>query len=146
DQAATVNFTIDATGLSEKTYQCKLIARDFYNNKFVIPVKLHVSWPVGVDDPVKSKMTHLDGNYPNPFTGNTRLRFHLQAPAAVLITICNMQGVTLRTLMNTTMEAGDHLLLWDGNDDQGNPVATGIYTCHMKTNDYQGTTKMIRIR
>ncbi|MCK9421876.1 MAG: T9SS type A sorting domain-containing protein [Bacteroidales bacterium] len=145
-QTATVHFTIDATGLLQKTYQCSFIARDFYNNKFVIPVTLHVSYPVVVEDPGKTSATRLVGNYPNPFNGKTNLHFQLQTPSSVFISICDLQGVPVRILMNSSLGAGDHLLSWDGNDDQGHNVAAGIYICRMITNDYQGTTKMILIR
>ncbi len=146
DQTATVTFTIDATGLMQKTYRCSLVARDFYNNKFVIPVVLHVSYPVGVEGRGETQLTRLTGNYPNPFIGETFICFELDNPSPVVFTIFNLQGIAVRTLTRAVMAAGSHQVTWDGNDDRGNPVAAGIYTCRMNTHNYQGTIKLICTR
>ncbi|MCK9204247.1 MAG: T9SS type A sorting domain-containing protein [Bacteroidales bacterium] len=145
NQTDTIAFTIDATGLLPKTYQCNLIVRDYYNNKVVVPVTLNVSYHVGTDNSVKPSDTRLTGNYPNPFSQETAIRYQLQEPSSVTITICNLQGNPVRTLVHTNQVTGEHFVIWNGNDDDGNPLAPGIYFCRMMTSDYQGNIKLIRI-
>ena len=146
NQSGTVMVNINASGLVPKTYQCSLIARDLYNNKVVIPVTLHVSWPVAISDPVATEGCGLKGNFPNPFSGETQIRFDLAAPRDVLLEIYSLHGMLLRTWFFAASHAGDHFQIWDGKDDHGHPLPSGVYTCRMKTNDYQGSLKLILIR
>jgi hypothetical protein len=146
NQSATVSVNIDATGLVPKTYQCDLVARDFYNNKFVIPVTLHVTFPVAINNPKEISETRLKANFPNPFTGETQISFELPAVKDVTIEIYSLQGMLLRSWKLLAIPAGEQFQSWDGKDYQGYPVPPGVYTCRMKTNDYQGSLKMVLIR
>ncbi len=146
DQSATIPLDFDATDLNPGTYHCCIIARDYFNNKIVIPVTLNVAWPVAAEEPGSVGETRLTGSFPNPFSEETRLHFKVKHATAVSVTIYNMQGMVVRTLCNAMMPAGDNTLVWDGRDVKGNRVAAGIYTCQMKTADYSGSVKMIVIR
>ena len=146
NQQATVSLSFDATGLAPDTYQCSVIARDLFNNKIVIPVTLHVAWPVEIPEPKNIIETRLTGSYPNPFREVTRLHFQLKTASEITVIIYNMQGLPIRTLCAAPMQAGEHTLTWDGNDSQGHSLAAGIYTCQLKTADYKGSVKMILIR
>jgi len=146
NQSGAVNVNINAAGLAPKTYLCDLIARDFYNNKVVIPVTLHVSWPVAISGAAAMEGCGLKNNFPNPFSGETQIRFDLMASRDVILEIYSLQGILLRTWRLAALPAGDHFRIWDGKDDQGHLLPSGVYTCRMKTNDYQGFLKLILIR
>ncbi|MCX6268917.1 MAG: hypothetical protein NTW16_16450 [Bacteroidetes bacterium] len=146
NQTGIVDVNINAAGLVPGTYQCKLVARDLYNNKVVIPVTLHVTFPVKVDDPKSLTKTRLDGNFPNPFSGATQIRYDLSSMSDVTIEIYSLQGTKLRTWSETALQPGSHVLVWDGKNERGNQVPAGIYTCRMTAGDYLCSLKMILIR
>ena len=52
----------------------------------------------------------------------------------------------MRTWKKPELTAGTHILVWDTRDEQGHLLPPGVYTCHLQTNDYQGSLKMILIR
>jgi hypothetical protein len=146
EQSALVLLTIDATGLVQKTYQCNVVVRDYYNNKVVIPVTLDVSYPVGTNDHDNQSATRIIGCTPNPFTGSTVITYRLKEVTDVQLTLCNLQGHQIGSCLQKAERPGDHTFTWNGTGNDGLQVAPGIYFCQMKTNDYQGYIKMIRIR
>jgi hypothetical protein len=146
NETGTVLANINAAGLIPDTYQCNIVARDLYNNKFVIPVTLHVTYPVEVDDPKVITETSLRGNFPNPFSGQTQIRFDLSSASEVAIEIYSLQGLRLRTWNLVAVNAGSHTRVWDGKDEEGHQVPAGVYTCRIKAGDYLGSLKMILIR
>ncbi|KQC10330.1 MAG: hypothetical protein APR54_12110 [Candidatus Cloacimonas sp. SDB] len=66
-------------------------------------------------------------NYPNPFNPSTTLKFDMRKAGYVNLEIYNIKGQKVRTLINQQQEAGYHTKVWQGNDDAGNPVGSGIY-------------------
>ncbi|MCX6304412.1 MAG: hypothetical protein NT040_05555 [Bacteroidetes bacterium] len=146
NQTGTVTATIDAAGLAPATYQCSLIVRDLYNNKVVIPVTLHVTYPVEVGDRKSYTETTLLGNTPNPFSGATQIRFEVSSTRDVTLEIYSMQGLKLRTWNRDALQPGSYSMEWDGRDEAGNILPAGVYTCRMKSGNYAGSLKMIMIR
>jgi flagellar hook assembly protein FlgD len=76
----------------------------------------------------------LEQNYLNPFNPTTSIGFSLSEAGNVRIEIFNMLGQRIKTLVNKSMGAGHHEVIWDARDDSGRAVATGIYFYHLKTN------------
>ncbi|MCK6543714.1 T9SS type A sorting domain-containing protein [bacterium] len=74
----------------------------------------------------------LAQNYPNPFNPSTTLRFGLPETSSVKITIYNMLGQQVRTLVKQVMPAASHALLWDGTNDFGQRVASGVYVYRLE--------------
>jgi hypothetical protein len=146
NETGAVGVNFNTAGLVPKTYQCDLIARDFYNNKVVVPVTLHVTWPVSIRNSSTPTGKGLLSNFPNPFSGETQIRFGLAANSEVTLDIYSLQGVLLRSWQFSSLDAGDHFVVWDGKDEQGRLLPSGVYSCRMKTNDYQGSLKMILFR
>jgi hypothetical protein len=66
-------------------------------------------------------------NYPNPFNPSTTIAFYLPKPARTVLTIYDAQGKRVVELLNENMSYGKHEIHWDGRNDQGNPVSTGVY-------------------
>jgi hypothetical protein len=69
----------------------------------------------------------LLANYPNPFNATTSIRFALAQDAHVRLDIYNILGQKVRTLLDEDQPAGEHSVLWNGTDESGNVVASGIY-------------------
>lgn len=74
----------------------------------------------------------LLGNYPNPFNPTTHLRFAVAGPAALRIDVYDVAGQRVRQLVSGTAAAGEHEVVWDGRDDSGVNVASGIYWAVME--------------
>ena len=65
--------------------------------------------------------------WPNPFNATTHLRFRLHQAASVHVTIYNVHGQRVRTLVDAPLHAGAHQMQWDGRDERGYSAATGLY-------------------
>lgn len=88
----------------------------------------------------------LSQNYPNPFNSETQISFEVPNPSRVLIQILNIEGRTVRVLLDSRMEPGVHQIHWDGLDDQGGQVASGVYTVQMKADGFIEHRKVVVLR
>ena len=92
--------------------------------------------------------TALLPNYPNPFNPETWIPYQLQVPADVTLTIHDVRGGTVQALEIGYQPAGlyqsrDRAAYWDGRNQYGEPVATGIYFCTLTANDFTTTRRML---
>ncbi|MGC9362341.1 MAG: M14 family zinc carboxypeptidase, partial [Candidatus Syntrophosphaera sp.] len=85
-------------------------------------------------------------NYPNPFNPETTIRYSLSSPTNIEITIYNVRGQQVRKLVDGSMPSGDHKVVWNGRDDSGNEVGSGIYLYRMEDSDYARTRKMMLVK
>ena len=84
----------------------------------------------------------LKQNYPNPFNPTTEIAFTLDQTADVNLSIYNMLGQKVRTLTNGSKNAGTHTLQWNGLDEMGQNVSTGIYLYRLTSGSKSITKKM----
>ena len=119
----------------------------------------YLSWETSITDQnfVLNRATGIDGhdrilkpvtinllqNYPNPFNPTTNIKFQLPEPEHVTITIFNTAGQIIRMLADGAFAAGDHQLAWDGRDQAGNKVSSGVYFYQLKTNGFNKVMRMI---
>jgi PKD repeat protein len=82
----------------------------------------------------------LSQNYPNPFNPETMISFQLPEDANVVLNICNVQGQLVNTIVNNSMKAGYHNVVWNGKDSFGNAVAGGMYIYSIKFTNEQSET------
>lgn len=82
--------------------------------------------------------------YPNPFNMNTSIRYSLSHAADVSLSVYNMVGQEIRTLENGTKSAGQHLAKWDGQNDSGAVVPSGVYIVQLQVHDGQQPTVLSR--
>jgi len=85
-------------------------------------------------------------NYPNPFNAGTNIAFSLEQSGQMTLTVCNLLGQTVRTLIDGHREAGIHTEAWDGRDDRGNAVSSGIYFSRLVQNDRSNVRKMVLLK
>jgi hypothetical protein len=90
--------------------------------------------------------TQLTGNYPNPFNPDTTIKFSLKETGQVRLDIFNTKGQKVTTLVNSNLEKGQHQINWDGKDDNGKAVTSGIYYYKMTTKDFSNIKKMMLIK
>jgi hypothetical protein len=85
-------------------------------------------------------------NYPNPFNPETQIRFEMAKTANVSVKIYDALGREIRTLYNGVKQVGQHQLTWDGKNDKGLQVASGIYFYRMKSENYRAMRKLVLVR
>ena len=85
-------------------------------------------------------------NYPNPFNPETIIEFALVIDTDVILSIYNVKGQLVRTLINTHIEKGVHQVIWDGTDDNNNSVSSGIYYCKIESGSNVAVKKMVVVK
>ncbi|MEE9553721.1 MAG: S8 family serine peptidase, partial [candidate division Zixibacteria bacterium] len=99
------------------------------------------------DDIISSPIVfELLNNYPNPFNGNTIIRFSIPAASGVELSIFDLLGRKLRTLVSDRLEIGTHEFVWDGSDNVGNAVASGVYFYNLKYGEKSITKRMVMLK
>jgi hypothetical protein len=97
--------------------------------------------------PLESFAYELKGNYPNPFDGETRIAYTLKKQSRVRIVIYDILGRRIRTLVDGEKQVtGPHAMRWDGTNDLGRKVASGVYVYRLTAGDYTATGKMTIVR
>jgi flagellar hook assembly protein FlgD len=91
-------------------------------------------------------VTKLKGNYPNPFNPTTDIAFSVNEVGNVKIEVFNVKGQKVKTLVDETRSAGSYNVTWNGLDDNGNDVTSGVYFYRMDTESYSKTNKMILLK
>lgn len=94
----------------------------------------------------KPKVFSLAQNYPNPFNAATNFRFTLPRASQVEINIFNIRGQRVKTIVDNPMEAGVYVVDWDGTDQNGDPVSSGIYFYRMNAGDFSDMKKMVLLK
>ena len=85
-------------------------------------------------------------NFPNPFNPMTTIRYEIADTAPVTMVVYNVQGRRVRTLVNEVKNAGRYEIVWDGRDDDGVPVGSGIYMNRVQMGSSSFTKKMILVK
>jgi len=88
-------------------------------------------------------VTKLYNAYPNPFNPNTVLSYSIPEPTTVTLEIYNSKGQRIRSFTNTHNSAGTFKTNWDGKDEAGKTVGSGVYIYLMKTDNFQQSKKML---
>ena len=88
----------------------------------------------------------LEQNFPNPFNPVTTLRYNLPENGHVNITIYDMLGREVKTLINQTQDAGYRSVIWDATNDYDKPVSAGIYLYQIQAGEYISTKKMVLLK
>jgi subtilisin family serine protease len=98
------------------------------------------------DNSTPALVTTLKGNYPNPFNPQTTISYSVKNTSLVSIEVFNLKGQKVRTLVSETKATGSHSVLWNGLDDTGIAVSSGVYFYKMTSNGYTSTQKMMLMK
>ncbi|MDZ7371770.1 MAG: T9SS type A sorting domain-containing protein [candidate division KSB1 bacterium] len=85
-------------------------------------------------------------NYPNPFNSTTIIPYRLSENGAVRIEVNDLLGRRIRRLIDEEQTAGEHRVVWNGSDDRGQEVPSGVYFCIMRFKDKESLQRMILLR
>ena len=88
----------------------------------------------------------LRQNYPNPFNPSTEILFDIPTRSQVTISVFNVLGRKVRTLIDEELAPGSYSRTWDGTSDSGESLSTGIYFYRMETRDFRLSRKMILLK
>lgn len=88
----------------------------------------------------------LNQNYPNPFNPGTRIVFDLKEASSVSLRIYDANGRLMRNLIEEKRESGRHEMAWDGKDDSGRKVASGVYFYRLTAGSFSETKKMVLLK
>lgn len=88
----------------------------------------------------------LDAGYPNPFRTGTTLSFRLPRRQRVDVRVYDVNGRSVRTLMAEVIASGAHTVSWDGRDDRGNEVGSGVYFVRFDAGDHTIVRRSVRLR
>jgi photosystem II stability/assembly factor-like uncharacterized protein len=102
---------------------------------------------VAINEPADVAQTHhLTQNVPNPFNPTTTIRYRLPATAKVSLKVYDVSGNEIKALLNETQPAGERAVVWDGTDNYGRTVGSGIYHYRLQSKDLVLTRKMILLK
>ena len=103
---------------------------------------------VGTDEDVNTRPTDfaLSQNYPNPFNPETNIEFSLPTEQNVSVVVFNLLGQHVKTLVDGSFAAGTHSVIWNGTNDAGANVPSGIYFYKMTSATFSQTNKMVMVR
>ena len=99
----------------------------------------------GPDDLLPKRFA-LSQNYPNPFNPNTKIEYALPVNCHLELTIYNILGQKVRTLIDKDQAAGCHSVLWDSKNGAGKEVASGIYLYRLQIDDFVDAKKMLLLK
>ncbi len=88
----------------------------------------------------------LSQNYPNPFNPTTTVRFSLAENSRVVLAIYDVRGALVRTLVDGPRVAGEHRVEWNGDNDSGYRVSSGVYFYRLTAGQFQSTRKMVLLK
>lgn len=85
-------------------------------------------------------------NFPNPFNPQTTIKYSLSRHGKVKLSIYNLKGQKVKSLVDNQMSSGAHQVIWNGRDDGGNAVSSGVYYYRLETDNYRRTMKMVLLK
>jgi len=141
----TINYYED----NEMEYDTEYFYRvSYYTNNWseyseVISVTLQ--W-LDVDGEQLPTVYALHQNYPNPFNPTTQIKYDLPEDAMVSITIYDIMGRSIRSLVNSQQTAGYRSIQWNATNNLGEPVSAGMYIYMIQAGEFRQTKKMVLLK
>jgi hypothetical protein len=152
DPGDTQNLNVRIYGLEVPdtvyTANIEITSNDVANPVVDIPVEIEVRdsvTSVRILDPLPTTFA-INQNYPNPFNPTTTFSYQLPRVADVKLIVYNILGQKVRTLINQQIEPGYHSVEWNGLNDSGDQVATGLYIYRFEAGKYVKTMKMMMLK
>jgi hypothetical protein len=122
-----VPVTIKITPTESMDYSAAFNVASNDTNNPAIAIQLNADFTSVSNDNTPVYTTEFKGNYPNPFNPTTTIAFSLEKASDVAISIYNIRGQKVKTVVNGKVDAGNHNIQWHGKDDNGKNVGSGIY-------------------
>jgi hypothetical protein len=91
-------------------------------------------------------VTALAQNRPNPFSPSTDISFSIGRTSKVVLAVYDVRGRQVRALVDGILDAGEYNAPWDGRDDRGAPVSSGVYFCRLAVPGHTDMIRMVLLR
>jgi hypothetical protein len=112
-----------------------------------LSVTFDAGWVLGVDEEMGiPDVFALQQNYPNPFNPVTTIRFDVPQESHIRMDIYNLLGQRVRTLVNSDMRAGYHAISWNGTNDMGKPLSSGMYIYSLHSSEFTSVKKLVLMK
>ncbi len=125
-------------------YRLSAVDTDGFESEFSELVFIHVV--LGIDDKLIPEVFALHQNYPNPFNPTTQIKYDLPEDALVNITIYDIMGHSIKSLVNSNQTAGYRSIRWDGKNNLGEGVSAGMYIYMIQAGEFRQTKKMVLLK
>jgi len=109
-------------------------------------ITLDASDVLSVDGEILPTVFALHQNYPNPFNPTTKIRYDLPEDALVSITIYDIMGRSIRSLVNSQQTAGYRSIQWNATNNLGEPVSAGMYIYMIQAGEFRQVKKMVLLK
>jgi hypothetical protein len=127
----------------------EMLVTSYGDSGYAGKIFIYTSGPTSIDDPPTGEKLNdfqLNQNYPNPFNPETVIEYVLPENSKVDLSVYNILGEHVRTLINQYQKAGYRKTTWDGKDQAGRRVSSGIYLYRLKTDSFIEVKKMLLLR
>lgn len=118
---------------------------DVYYEAILVQAILDDYTRVG-DSPSDLPVDLLLRSHPNPFNSSTTVSFTLPEPSQIDLSIYDIRGRLVNTLLKSRIDTGYHGMVWDGTDRFGNSVSSGVYICRIKVDEYNQSRRMLLLK
>jgi hypothetical protein len=143
---ADIEVTLDAGTFEEGTYNGELnIDSNAPEGRVTVPVTMIVNATGTAAGEVPAKLV-LGPNHPNPFNPKTEISFALPSDGSVELAVFNTSGRLVKTLLSGVYEAGQHRVIWDGKNDAGESMPSGVYFYSLVTDEGTLARKMLMLK
>jgi hypothetical protein len=147
--ANKLSYSSLIASLFNYSYVAHDMSHGIHNTKYTVAVlRASMGLVTGVAmDPVPvPKAFALDQNYPNPFNPTTEIHFSLPSASNVKLAVYDVMGRLVRTLVDQHMDAGAHRAMWNGRDNNGQTLSSGVYFYHIQADGFASTKKMVLMK
>jgi hypothetical protein len=138
-------FYVDENYISSEVHSYRVAAVDHAGNQSEFSEVVEVA-VLAIDNQVTPDVFALHQNYPNPFNPTTQIKYDLAEDALVSISIYDVMGRKIKSLMNINQSAGYHSLRWDATNNIGEAVSAGMYIYTIQAGQYRATKKMVLLK
>jgi hypothetical protein len=140
-----IEVILDTRGLPLDTYEAEIVISHNAGDPVVVPVTLIVESDLSAIGDDSARLV-LARNQPNPFNPRTTISFTLPAADRVNLSVYDVRGRRVRTLLDGGLSAGTHFVIWEGKNDAGQNLASGVYFYHLHTATESLSKKMLLLK
>ena len=147
DAAGNSSIEVDAEVVSFLSIQASTTTENAAGKTLDLAVDFSAAWAAAKPLAAVPLANSLSQNYPNPFNPETTIRYDLSSDAIVSLAVYNIAGQVVRLLVEgEALAAGQYQAVWDGRNESGARVASGMYFYLLRAGDYVAKRKMVLLR
>ena len=146
DGRVVLEFEASARGAEEPLSVVHITGYDAEGRPVPIQIESDRLLVAPARGPVAARAAKLLPNYPNPFNPSTTLSFELTRAAHVRLEIYDIRGARVRMLVNERRDAGAGTAIWNGTDESGRPVASGMYFARLVADELSDSRRLLLVK